>query len=95
MRDEMYRLMCAVRREDRSPAMQAAIAAELQAERDALFAGEWREGDRLSWLRLSYRMSQNAGDQRSASTMCHLMWIAAALRFCLARRDAENRQRFE
>jgi hypothetical protein len=38
MRDEMYRLMCAVRREDRSPAMQAAIAAELQAEREALFA---------------------------------------------------------
>ena len=38
MRDEMYRLMCAVRREDRSPEMQAAIAAELQAERDALFA---------------------------------------------------------
>ena len=38
MRIEMYRLMCAVRREDRSAAMQAAIVAELQGERDALFA---------------------------------------------------------
>ena len=49
MKDEMYRLMCAVRREDRSPAMQAAIAAELEAERVALFAAcAARKAERLA-----------------------------------------------
>jgi len=49
MRKEMSRLMYRVRREDRSPEMQAAIAAELGYERAALFAEcDARKAERLA-----------------------------------------------